>query len=116
MSKLNEVNRNGSKGRTKKIAVLCRQALDAGADAQEILDAMVDTMGDVGDAFSRDEIFCPRMLIAASNELGLEVIEPQLALPVQEKSWVNRIIGTVEGDLHDIVKNLVAMMIQKLGF
>lgn len=116
MSKLNEVKEMVQKGRTKKIAGVVQEALDADVGAQEILDAMVDTMGDVGDAFSRDEIFVPEMLIAAkAMKLGLEVIEPQLASGAGEKLG-KCIIGTVEGDLHDIGKNLVAMMIKSSGF
>ena len=116
MAKLDEVKDLVSRGRSKLIAAKVQEALDDGSTPQEILDAMIDTMGEVGDRFSRDEIFVPEMLISAKTmKNGLAVLEPLLAEGATENLGTC-IIGTVEGDLHDIGKNLVAMMIKSAGY
>ncbi|MEG0378338.1 MAG: cobalamin-dependent protein [Eubacterium sp.] len=116
MSKLNEVKELVSKGKTKLIEGAVQGAVDEGCGAQEILDAMIETMGEVGVKFSRDEIFVPEMLIAAkAMKKGLGVIEP-LMTKGEEESLGTCIIGTVQGDLHDIGKNLVSMMLKSTGF
>lgn len=116
MAKINEVKELVAKGKTKLIAGVVQEAIDEGCGPQEILNSMIDTMGEVGEKFSRDEIFVPEMLIAAkAMKKGLEVIEPLLASGSGE-SLGTCIIGTVEGDLHDIGKNLVSMMIKSTGF
>ncbi|MGI6108423.1 MAG: cobalamin-dependent protein [Eubacteriaceae bacterium] len=116
MSKIAEVKELVSKGKSKQIAGAVQQALDDGDSAQDILNGMIDTMGEVGDRFSRDEIFVPEMLVAAkAMKKGLDVLEPHLAEGADE-SLGGCIIGTVQGDLHDIGKNLVAMMIKSAGF
>ncbi len=116
MAKLDDVKDLVSRGRSKLIAAKVQEALDDGSTPQEILDAMIDTMGDVGDRFSRDEIFVPEMLISAKTmKNGLAVLEPLLAEGATENLGTC-IIGTVEGDLHDIGKNLVAMMIKSAGY
>lgn len=116
MAKLDDVKDLVSRGRSKLIAAKVQEALDDGSTPQEILDAMIDTMGEVGDRFSRDEIFVPEMLISAKTmKNGLAVLEPLLAEGATENLGTC-IIGTVEGDLHDIGKNLVAMMLESSGF
>ncbi|MGI6110500.1 MAG: corrinoid protein [Eubacteriaceae bacterium] len=116
MSKIDDVKDLVSRGKSKQIEAAVQAALDEGAAPQEVLNAMIDTMGDVGDRFSRDEIFVPEMLIAAKTmKKGLGILEPLLAGGTTE-SLGDCIIGTVEGDLHDIGKNLVAMMIKSCGF
>jgi methanogenic corrinoid protein MtbC1 len=116
MSKIDEVKANVEKGKTKLIAGLVQEALDEGSQAQDILDTMVEAMGVVGDRFTKNEIFVPEMLIAAkAMAKGVDVLRPHLA----GKASTSRgtcVIGTVEGDLHDIGKNLVAMMIESAGF
>jgi methanogenic corrinoid protein MtbC1 len=77
---------------------------------------MIDGMKIVGDRFSSGEIFVPEMLIAAkAMAKGVEVLKPQLSAEAST-SLGTCIIGTVEGDLHDIGKNLVSMMIGSAGF
>ncbi|MBC3798415.1 corrinoid protein, partial [Acetobacterium tundrae] len=91
-------------------------ALDAGDKAQDILDAMVASMSVVGDKFSAGEIFVPEMLIAAkSMSKGVEVLKPVMAGDTSN-SLGTCIMGTVAGDLHDIGKNLVVMMLESAGF
>ena len=115
-SQIQTVADNVIKGKSKVIAGLVQEALDAGCDASEILNAMIDAMGVVGDKFKRNEIFVPEMLIAAkAMKKGVVVLKPHLAGD-GANVYGKMIIGTVAGDLHDIGKNLVAMMIESAGF
>ena len=103
-------------GKSKKVAAAVQEALEAGDKAQYILDAMVASMGVVGDKLSSGEIFVPEMLIAAkAMAKGVDVLRPLLAGDTSN-SLGTCIIGTVAGDLHDIGKNLVSMMIESAGF
>ena len=116
MSKLKDVKLNVEKGKTKLVAGIVQEALDEGNAAKDILQAMVDSMGVVGDKFSSGEIFVPEMLIAAkAMAKGVDVLRPHLA-GEGSVSLGTCIIGTVAGDLHDIGKNLVSMMIESAGF
>jgi len=91
--------------------------LDAGTDVQSILnDGLISAMDDVGEKFSAGELFVPEMLMAAqAMKAGLEILQPLLASG-QSSSKGTVVIGTVKGDLHDIGKNLVAMMMEGAGF
>ena len=92
-------------------------ALEAGLGAEEILNqGMISAMTEVGRLFEEGEYFVPEMLIAArAMQAGLTILRPALAAAdVQPKGRVA--IGTVKGDLHDIGKNLVAMMLEGAGY
>lgn len=103
-------------GRAKLIAGKVQEALDAGLEAGEILNTMIDAMSVVGERFSKNEIFVPEMLVAAkAMKLGVEVLKPHLSSG-SVGSRGKMIMGTVAGDLHDIGKNLVIMMIESAGF
>ncbi|NLN07646.1 MAG: cobalamin-binding protein [Firmicutes bacterium] len=116
MSKIQEIKTAVETGKTKLIAGLVQEALDAGEQANDILAAMIDAMGVVGDKFSKGEIFVPEMLIAGkAMQKGIDVLKPHLAGEASV-SLGKCIIGTVAGDLHDIGKNLVALMIESTGF
>ena len=116
MAKIDEVKEKVEAGKTKLVPVLVQEALDEGHSAEDILQAMVDGMGVVGDKFSTGEIFVPEMLIAAkAMAKGVDVLKPHMASD-SASSFGTCIIGTVEGDLHDIGKNLVAMMVESAGF
>jgi len=116
MSKIEDVRANVESGKTKLVPVLVQEALDEGNAAMDILQAMVDGMGVVGDRFSTGEIFVPEMLIAAkAMSKGVDVLKPHLAGDASA-SLGTCVIGTVQGDLHDIGKNLVAMMVESAGF
>ncbi len=96
---------------------LTQAEIDAGGDIETILnDGLISAMDDVGKKFSEGDLFVPEMLMAAkAMKAGLEALKPHLA----SDSAANRgtvIIGTVKGDLHDIGKNLVAMMMEGAGF
>ena len=117
MSKIQEVSAATEAGKSKLIAGLVQEALDGGDKAADILNAMIKSMGVVGDRFSTGEIFVPEMLIAAKTmQKGVEVLKPILAGDEGTVSLGKCIIGTVAGDLHDIGKNLVAIMIESTGF
>ena len=103
-------------GKAKKTPGVVQEALDAGLAPKDILNTMIDAMGVVGDRFSRNEIFVPEMLVAAkAMKKGVEVIKPLLS-EGGVGSRGKMIMGTVAGDLHDIGKNLVIMMIESAGF
>lgn len=116
MSKIEEIKTNVESGKTKLVPGLVQAALDAGESPDKILQAMVDGMEVVGDKFAAGTIFVPEMLIAAkAMSLGVAVLKPLLAGEASN-SLGTCIIGTVKGDLHDIGKNLVAMMLESAGF
>jgi 5-methyltetrahydrofolate--homocysteine methyltransferase len=98
-------------GRRKEIPDLVNQCLAAGEKAGDIVEhRLVPGMAIVGEQFKRNEIFVPEMLIAArAMKEALKILEPAL-VAAGVKPEHNAVIGTVEGDLHDIGKNLVAMM------
>ena len=100
-----------------KVAELTQAELDSQTDVQEILnEGLIGAMDEVGQKFSDGELFVPEMLMAAqAMKAGLAVIKPFLGDgQAQAKGTV--VIGTVKGDLHDIGKNLVAMMLEGAGF
>ena len=85
-------------------------ALDAGIDPKTVLDAMTAAMDVVGRKFQEGELYVPEMLIAArAMKAGTEILEPLLAAAGVVPEF-RAVVGTVEGDLHDIGKNLVGMM------
>lgn len=103
-------------GRSKLIAAAVQTALDEGENATDILAAMIDAMDVVGERFRNNEIFVPEMLVAArAMKKGVDVLKPHLSSG-EVGGMGKMIIGTVQGDLHDIGKNLVAMMIESAGF
>ena len=116
MAKLDELKVAVEKGKAKLVPGLVQATLDEGTAPVDALNAMIDSMGVVGENFKNGTIFVPEMLIAAkAMKKGVEVLKPLLASgEAGAKGKV--IIGTVAGDLHDIGKNLVAMMIESTGF
>ena len=98
-------------GRRKDVVELVNQCLAAGEKAGDIVEnRLVPGMMAVGEKFKRNEIFVPEMLIAArAMKEALKILEP-LLVAAGLKPEHSAVIGTVEGDLHDIGKNLVAMM------
>lgn len=104
-------------GNAKKAAAAVQAALEAGLPADQILnEACIPAMDEVGRLFEMGEKFVPEMLIAArAMQTGVNLLKPHL----QEgnvKSLGKVVVGTVAGDLHDIGKNLVAMMLEGAGF
>ena len=116
MAKIDELKVAVEKGKAKLVPGLVQAALDEGTAPVDVLNAMIDSMGVVGENFKNGTIFVPEMLIAAkAMKKGVDVLKPMLASgEAGAKGKV--IIGTVAGDLHDFGKNLVAMMIESTGF
>lgn len=117
MSKIEEVASLVEKGKAKQIGAVVQAALDEGCDPVEILNkGMIDAMSIVGEKFKNNEIFVPEMLVAAkAMKVGVEVLKPHLSSDATG-ALGKLIIATVAGDLHDIGKNLVAMMLESAGF
>ena len=117
MSKIQEISAAVEYGKMKAVAGLVEEALAEGIPAEDILNkGMIEAMSSVGEKFKSGEIYVPEMLVAARTmKKGIEVLTPTLKSRGVEPIG-KLIIGTVEGDLHDIGKNLVAMMIEGAGF
>jgi corrinoid protein of di/trimethylamine methyltransferase len=104
------------KGRAKEVKELVQQAIDEGMGAQKILEeGLMHGMNIVGAKFKKNEVFVPEVLIAArAMNAGTSLLKPLLVEDgVEAKGTV--ILGTVKGDLHDIGKNLVGMMMEGKG-
>ena len=117
MSKIQEVYEAVEAGKAKRVPAAVQEALDAGCDPTAILnEGMIAAMDSVGAKFKAGEIFVPEMLVAArAMKKGVEVLKPHLSSGAAT-GLGKIIIGTVAGDLHDIGKNLVAMMMESAGF
>lgn len=116
MSVLVEIGTLLQQGRAPKVKELVAQAISEGFTANQILEeGLLSAMNIVGGKFKNNEVFVPEVLIAArAMNAGIEVLKPHLvAAGVEPKGKV--ILGTVKGDLHDIGKNLVKMMMEGKG-
>ncbi|MDD3347214.1 corrinoid protein [Oscillibacter sp.] len=116
MSILDDINSALQQGRVPKVKEYVQQALDENIPAGEILEqGLLSGMNTIGEKFKNNEVFVPEVLIAArAMSKGTEILRPYLvAAGVEEKGTV--VIGTVKGDLHDIGKNLVRMMMEGKG-
>jgi len=98
-------------GRRKDVPGLVQQCFDAGETAGSIVEnRLVPGMSAVGEKFRQNEIFVPEMLISArAMKEAIKILEPKLVKGGLKPEYT-AVIGTVEGDLHDIGKNLIAMM------
>lgn len=114
---LNEIYQNVITGQSTDVEVGVKEALAAGVGAEEILHkALIAAMTEVGRQFEAGDFFVPEMLVAArAMQGGLKILKPYLAR-ADIKAVGKVAIGTVKGDLHDIGKNLVAMMLEGSGF
>ena len=113
---MNDISSWLQQGRAPKVKACVQQALDEGIPASEILEqGLLEGMGIIGQKFKNNEVFVPEVLIAArAMSKGVEVLRPHLVEDgVEEKGTV--VLGTVKGDLHDIGKNLVRMMMEGKG-
>ncbi len=116
MEKMNQISAALQAGKAKDVKTLVQQAIDEGVPASTILnEGLVAGMNVIGDKFKNNEIYVPDVLIAArAMKAGTELLKPLLKeAGVQASGKV--VIGTVAGDLHDIGKNLVAMMMEGKG-
>jgi 5-methyltetrahydrofolate--homocysteine methyltransferase len=117
MALLDELRQSVIEGQAETTEGLVRKALADKMPPEQILkDGLIAAMSEVGRLFEEGEFYVPEMLVAAhAMRSGLALLRPQLsAANVQSNGKV--VIGTVQGDLHDIGKNLVGMMLEGAGF
>ncbi len=117
MSTIQDISAFLQKGRAKNVKALVQQALDENEDPKVILnEGLLGGMMIIGEKFRNNEVFVPEVLVAArALNAGLTILEPKL-VEVGNEPVGKVVIGTVKGDLHDIGKNLVAMMLKGVGF
>lgn len=117
MDLFKEIGQELIKGKADRVKELTQKAIDSGENVEDVLNkGLIATMEVIGVRFKNNEIYIPEVLIAArAMHAGMGVLEPILVKAgVEPKGTVA--IGTVKGDLHDIGKNLVAMMLKGAGF
>jgi len=116
MSKINEISEALQKGKAKVVKQLVEEAVAEGIPAKEILeDGLLSGMNIIGVKFKNNEVFVPEVLIAArAMNTGTALLKPYLAESGVEPIG-RAVLGTVKGDLHDIGKNLVRMMLEGKG-
>jgi len=117
MVDLKQIAEDLTKGKAPEVKELVQKAVDEGGDVEKILnEGILAGMSVVGDRFKKNEIYVPEVLIAAkAMKQAMEVLQPFLT----EKDTKRKgkiVLGTVKGDLHDIGKNLVGMMLEGAGF
>lgn len=117
MVRLETIYKNVIAGQAQEVEQGVQGALDQGIDADVILnESLIPAMGEVGKRFEEGEFFVPEMLISArAMKAGLAILKPYLVDSGVESAGIVA-IGTVQGDLHDIGKNLVAVMLEGAGF
>ena len=116
MSILIEISENLQKGKSKIVKALVEQAVAEGISPEKILnEGLMHGMNIIGEKFKNNEIYVPEVLVAArAMNMGTQIIKPLLA--AEGVSATGKVcIGTVQGDLHDIGKNLVKMMMEGKG-
>jgi 5-methyltetrahydrofolate--homocysteine methyltransferase len=119
MADLEAIKTAISRGKRNEISGLVQAALDENVDPQVIInDYMIEAMKEVGARFEAKKIFVPEMMIAARTmQTGLELVKPLIAEKGESSKKAGTVvIGTVFGDLHDIGKNLVVLMLESSGF
>jgi 5-methyltetrahydrofolate--homocysteine methyltransferase len=117
MADLSALAENLINGKAQEVKELTQKALDEGVSPGEILNGgLIKGMNVVGERFKNNEFYVPEVLIAArAMHAGMDILKPKLAETGVEP--IGRVLlGTVKGDLHDIGKNLVAMMLEGAGF
>lgn len=117
MSIIEEISGFLQKGRAKNVKALVTQALEEGENPKVILnEGLLSGMMVIGEKFKNNEVFVPEVLVAArAMNAGLAILEPKL-VEIGNEPVGKAVVGTVKGDLHDIGKNLVTMMLKGAGF
>lgn len=117
MDQLKEIAESLVEGQADRVRELTQAAIEAHTNVEEILnEGLIAGMNVVGDQFKREEIYLPEVLFAArAMKAGMDLLEP-LLLTAKTKPKGKIILGTVAGDVHDIGKNLVAVMLKGAGF
>ena len=103
-------------GNTYDIEDIIQSSLDSGAEAEDCLQAMIDGLEKSGHLFEQGEYFLPELTMAGDTfKTGMEMLKPHLA--GKEREYAGTVIlGTIQGDVHDIGKNLVGFMLESAGF
>ncbi|HBP38877.1 MAG TPA: cobalamin-binding protein [Clostridiales bacterium] len=116
MEILDKISEALQRGKAKDVRTMVQEALDSGVPAQRILnEGLLSGMDVIGVKFKNNEVYVPDVLIAArAMKAGTEILKPQL-IADGVKANGKLVIGTVKGDLHDIGKNLVGMMMEGKG-
>ena len=117
MAELQEIAEKLIAGKADEVRSLVKEALDEGQDVSKVLnEGLVAGMSVVGEKFKKNEFYVPEVLIAArAMKAGMQLLNPIL-LEKNIKGVGTMVLGTVRGDLHDIGKNLVGMMLEGAGF
>ena len=112
-----EIKRATMIGEQHRVEALTREAINQGVDVEQIIqNSFISAMGIVGEKFGAGEIYIPEMLRAArAMKCGIEILRP-LLVGNKVQTLAKVVIGTVKGDMHDIGKNLVGMMLEGTGF
>jgi len=117
MEILDQISDFIQQGNMNEVARLTNSAIEQNISPQDIIDkGLISGMGIIGEKFKNNEVFVPEMLIAArAMNKALEILEPEM-INADIKSAGTLVIGAVEGDLHDIGKNLLGIMFKGAGF
>jgi len=117
MSILEQISENLIKGKAKEVKELVDKAIKENINVADILNkGLLAGMSNIGERFKKNEVYVPEVLIAArAMKSGMEILKPLLA-KAGVKPVGTVVVGTVKGDLHDIGKNLVCMMLEGAGF
>src|SRR5690554_5826404 len=111
------ISKNVEMGNAPKTSELVHTAIENNEDVNKVLQALLAGLSSIGEKFSRNEVYIPQVLIAArALNRGLDIVKPLLEGYNSGVAPVKAVIGTVEGDQHDIGKNLVRMMLVGEGF
>jgi len=117
MDTLEAIRENLTKGQAPKVSELIQAAVDEGMGVDKILnEGLISTMSVIGEQFKKEEIYLPEVLFAARAMLaGMEILEP-LLVSAGVEPIAKIALGTVKGDIHNIGKNLVGIMMKGAGF
>jgi len=117
MVNLNDISEALQRGKAEKVSGLVKQALNEKITPKNILEeGLLQGMSIIGEKFKKNEVYVPEVLIAArAMHAGMDILQPKLT-ETGVKNIGKVVMGTVQGDLHDIGKNLVKMMLEGAGF
>jgi len=117
MSKLEQIAESLMKGKANDVKALVEQILNEGEKPEKVLnEGLLKGMSVIGERFKKNEVYVPEVLIAArAMKAGMQILQPKLTSAGVKPIGI-AVIGTVKGDLHDIGKNLVGMMLEGGGF
>jgi len=114
---LEQLNKLVEEGEAEESEAMARKLLAEGVDPLEILDGLTKTMGRVGSLFAELEIFLPEVMMAGEALTAVvDIVKPELPAGDQDRSKGKVVIGVVKGDLHEIGKNIVKLMLETTGF